>query len=344
VVLAASFHGQGNSVSAVQFDLEYDNATFDIALVVADSVRVSGKDLYVAELSPNRKRILVVGLNQNVIPDGVLFRTFVNVRPEAATGTYSLAIIQPVASDSTGGAVSLSTTPGVITVQAGQGSALSEEGVLNAASLLAGPIAPGELITLIGSSIGPQMPVQLQGGNVETLLGGTRVLFDGVAAPLLYAASDQINVVVPNLVANLDRVLIETDSEGRVLSSIIVPVAAVSPGLFTASGTGIGQGVALHEDATWNGLDNPVPRGSTVTIFATGTGEMDETGPRLPMHVRIGGLDAEVISAGTTSSVIPAVTQIRCRVPAGILPGVSVPVVLEIDARSSQSGVTIAVR
>jgi len=328
----------------VQFDLEYDNAAFVIALVVADSVRVSGKDLYVADLAPNRKRILVAGLNQNLIPDGVLFQAFVNVRPEVPTGTYSLGIVQPIASDPAGRAVTLSATPCVITVQAGQGSALSEEGVLNAASLLAGPIAPGELITLIGSSIGPQMPVQPQGGNVETLLGGTRVLFDGVAAPLLYAASDQINVVVPNLVANLDRVLIETDSEGRVLSSIIVPVAAVSPGLFTASGTGTGQGVALNEDATWNGPDNPVPRGSTVTIFATGTGEMDETGPRLPMQVRIGGLDAEIISAGATSSVIPAVTQIRCRVPAGILPGVSVPVVLEIGARSSQASVTIAVR
>lgn len=343
VVLPVAFRGQGNSVSALQFDLEYDNAAYDIALVVADSARVSGKNLYSADVAPNRKRILVAGLNQNVLPDGVLFRIFVNVRPDASTGAASLTVVQPVASDPAGRAVSLSATLGVITVQAGQGSALSEEGVLNAASLLAGPIAPGELITLIGSSIGPRMPVQPEGGSVETLLGGTRVLFDGVAAALFYVASGQINVVAPGLLSKLDSVRIETELEGQVSSSVIVPVASVSPGLFTAGGTGTGQGVALHEDTTWNGPGNPVSRGSIVTIFATGTGEMDERGSRLPVQVRIGELDAEVISAGAIS-VTPAVTQIICRVPAGTSPGLSVPVKLEIGGRSSQSGVTIAVR
>lgn len=345
VVVPVSFQAQGHSVSALQLDLEYDNTALDIVVAVAEAIRASSKDLYFADLAPNRKRILVIGLNQNIIPDGVLFRIFVNVRQEAPPGSYSLNVQQPVASDPTGRAVPLSAMPGNVSVQAGQGSALTEEGVLNAASLLTGPVAPGELVTLIGSSIGPKVLVQPDDGGVETVLDGTRVLFDGVAAPLLYAASGQINVVTPDSIAGLDHVLIETETEGSVLSSAIMPVAVVNPGLFTAGGTGTGQGVALNEDATRNGPVHPAQRGSIVTLFATGTGERDEMlQPRLPLQVRIGGQDAEIISASSTSSVIPAVIQISCRVPEGIPANLSTPVVLEIGSRSSQPGVTIAIR
>jgi uncharacterized protein (TIGR03437 family) len=38
-------------------------------------------------------------------------------------------------------------------------------------------------------------------GRIWTALGGTRVLFDGVAAPVLYAAEGQINAVVPSAVS-----------------------------------------------------------------------------------------------------------------------------------------------
>jgi uncharacterized protein (TIGR03437 family) len=124
-----------------------------------------------------------------------------------------------------------------------------------------------------------------------------------------------------------------------------MPVAAVSPGLFTEGGTGTGQSVALNEDGTMNGPANPAARGSIVTIFATGTGQIGEMlRPLLPTRMRIGGVEAEVIEAGATSTVVPVVTQIACRVPEGIPSGPSVPVVLEIGPGRSQPGVTIAVQ
>jgi hypothetical protein len=60
--------------------------------------------------------------------------------------------------------------------------------VTNAASFLAGPIAPGELITLFGSNIGPgnlAISEPTAAGFVPDTVAQTRVLFDGVPAPLI---------------------------------------------------------------------------------------------------------------------------------------------------------------
>src|SRR5207237_10750998 len=57
--------------------------------------------------------------------------------------------------------------------------------VVNGASFLSGPLAPGTIISIFGSDIGPVAGVGFQlnsSGQVATLLGGSRVLFDGVPA------------------------------------------------------------------------------------------------------------------------------------------------------------------
>ena len=61
--------------------------------------------------------------------------------------------------------------------------------VLNSASDIAGAISPGEIISIFGTNIGPATPayLTLTAGNVSTTLAGTQVLFDNVAAPLIYA-------------------------------------------------------------------------------------------------------------------------------------------------------------
>src|ERR1035437_3189672 len=84
--------------------------------------------------------------------------------------------------------------------------------VLNAASYLATPqfdftgfaVAPGEIVTIYstnGSSIGPTSLATAQldaNGNIATTLAGTRVLFDGVASPMIYTSANQVSAVVPD--------------------------------------------------------------------------------------------------------------------------------------------------
>jgi uncharacterized protein (TIGR03437 family) len=72
--------------------------------------------------------------------------------------------------------------------------------VANAANYDGQAISPGQITSLFGNRIGPSSPTGAQldsSGNVTTALGGVRVLVNEVAAPLLYAAPDQINFVVP---------------------------------------------------------------------------------------------------------------------------------------------------
>ena len=73
--------------------------------------------------------------------------------------------------------------------------------VLNSATLAGSSgIAPGELTTLTGFGIGPDIGVAYQSdaqGNVPTQLAGVQVLFDGAPAPILYAQSRQINAIAP---------------------------------------------------------------------------------------------------------------------------------------------------
>lgn len=68
---------------------------------------------------------------------------------------------------------------------------IKSDGVTNAASGLPGPPAPGEIVTIAGINIGPNMPALLtldERGLVGAELTGVRVLFDDVPAPLLYVS------------------------------------------------------------------------------------------------------------------------------------------------------------
>ena len=84
VLVPVVFAAQASSVSGVQFDLQYDNSALGLSVTLGDPARTSGKSIYVADLAPSKKRILIVGLNQNPIPDGTLLNLFVNVNGNAS--------------------------------------------------------------------------------------------------------------------------------------------------------------------------------------------------------------------------------------------------------------------
>jgi uncharacterized protein (TIGR03437 family) len=72
--------------------------------------------------------------------------------------------------------------------------------VVGAATHLQGPIAPGELISIFGWAIGPDVPAAARpdpSGTIPSTLSGVSVLLGGIPAPVLYASKGQIDVVVP---------------------------------------------------------------------------------------------------------------------------------------------------
>jgi len=62
-------------------------------------------------------------------------------------------------------------------------------------------------------------------GRVDDNLDQTRVLLDGMSAPLLFAQSRQINAVVPYAVAGKSIVRVEVEFLGVRSEPVTVPVA-----------------------------------------------------------------------------------------------------------------------
>ena len=209
----------------------------------------------------------------------------------------------------------------------------------NAASLLPGPVAPGEIVILSGAGIDSHVSV----------------LFDGVPAPLLNSSLNQVSLVVPYRLYGKTSVVVRVTQGGQPVSEFPLAVAEASPAIFSMDGTATGPGAILNQDSTVNSASNPAGRESIVSVFTTGAGQTDPPGvdgqtaadvlpkPLLPVSVRIGGLDAEVLDAVATPGLVAGVLQVDCRVPANSPSGSQVPIVLTVGKTDSPPGVTLAV-
>ena len=236
---------------------------------------------------------------------------------------------------------------------------LSSNGIVNGASFAGGGIAPGEIVTLFGARMGPATiaPFILDGnGRVPGALAGTRVLFGGQPAPLLYVSAGQIGAIVPYSVAGRTTVDVVVDANGVRSEAVNVALAAAAPGLFTVDSSGKGQAAALNQDGSLNGPLSPVSAGDVVVLFATGEGQTLPGGqdgvlagagtprPVLPVRVTIGGKEGPVLYAGGAPGLVSGVFQVNVRVPADVTAGEAVPVVLRVGEAASVVGVTLAVR
>ena len=234
---------------------------------------------------------------------------------------------------------------------------LSLIGVVNAASMQSGPVAPGEIISLFGTSIGPNDGVEATlgaDGKLETSRGESQVLFDGEPAPLFWVQDKQINAQVPYSVAGKQQTEVEILFKGYSRGKTTLRVAEAAPGIF-AIPNDPARGVIINQDWSVNSPLNPAERYSIVTLYATGEGQTDPGGvtgkpaaapypkPVLDVSLSIGGFPAEILYAGAAPG-FAGLMQINARVPGAFLPSGLQPVVLTVGKASSQSGVTISIQ
>lgn len=83
-------------------------------------------------------------------------------------------------------------------------------------------------------------------------IGNSKVTFNGWLAPILYASSSQINAVVPYEVAGQATVPIVVSHYLVAASAVTVPIKDTSPGIFTLTENGDGQGAVLNQDGSVN--------------------------------------------------------------------------------------------
>ena len=340
VVFTLSFAAQGQSISSLQFDIDADPG-LSFGTLPGMQIGASGKALYTASLSDHSLRILLAGINSQQIGDGELLRPVVVVDPGAFPGTAQIRIQNIVAADQNGSTVAISSTAATVQIQAGSPAQPFAAGtVVNAGSLLAGAVSPGEIVTIFGGA---------------GLAAASDVRFNGASAPILYAGTGQINAIVPfgldpTKAANLE-ILTPTGS----LGALTLSAAAVSPALFTQSSTGLGPAAILNQDYSLNSYSNPAPLGSTVMMYGTGFGSVvppladgqtaTAAAPTaLPVTATIGGVAAKVTYAGAAPFLVAGVVQVNVKIPGDLQPGPAVPISLSIGSVATAPGITIALQ
>lgn len=204
---------------------------------------------------------------------------------------------------------------------------LAPELVANAAANRVGAVAPGEVVSIYGQGIGPDQDspgVITEDGRLAASVSDTRILFDGVPAPLFYASAFQVNAQVPFEVAGRSSTVVQGFYRDVPSNKVTLRVEESAPSLFTTNG--FLDLLAVNQDGFRNSSTNPAAPGSIVTMYASGTGQTSPpsvTGrlavppyalPVGGVSLRIGGVEAEVLYAGDAPGLV-GITQINVRVP-----------------------------
>jgi trimeric autotransporter adhesin len=238
-----------------------------------------------------------------------------------------------------------------------QAGGIAVSAIVNAASNLVGAIAPGEVVVIYGSNLGPGTLTTFQLGSnglVPTNVAGTFVYFNSIAAPVLYTSTNQVGVIVPFGISG-SQVQVTAAYGGQFSAPLTASVATAVPALFTLNNSGTGLAAAVNQDGSINGPSTPVKIGNAISLYLTGAGQTNpagadgqpgsgpSAGPILPVTATIGGKTATVQYAGGALGLVAGVVQVNVIVPAGVTAGSAVPVTLQVGTNNTQPGVTIAV-
>jgi uncharacterized protein (TIGR03437 family) len=251
----------------------------------------------------------------------------------------------------------------VIVTQAADRPELTARDVVRSADRSSGGVAPGEIVVLYPSDAGPEILAGSERNDenkMETRIGDTRVLFDGVAAPMVYAIKGQVSAVVPYEVAGKKTTQVVVEYRGVASTPVTVEVIDVAPALFTLDSSGKGQAAMLNDSGCCNSASNPAARGSVVALYATGEGQTNPRGvtglfsahereadypvPRQKVRVTVGGELAEVVWAAEAPHTVSGLLQVNFRIPVKAPVGDAVPLVLMVGDSRSPEGLTMAVR
>jgi endo-1,4-beta-xylanase len=220
-------------------------------------------------------------------------------------------------------------------------------GLVNAASYSGGGVAPGEIVVLFGPTFGPAALAVGQvndAGALSTNLAESRLLFDGVAAPLLYARAGQVSAVAPFGLSGKSKTQVQYEYQGVLSNAVAVDVKPAAPGLFVA------VDLAGHLITK----DNPTHRGDVLIVYATGGGAMTPAAvdgqialtPPFPqvsakVSVSIGGVDCPVQYAGGAYGLVAGALQLNVQVASTVPAGAQQVVMTVGDAASA--GITLVV-
>jgi len=231
--------------------------------------------------------------------------------------------------------------------------------VNNSANEAPGSVAPGEIVAIYGTNLGPTQPAYgtITGNSLSTSVSGVQVTFSNTPAPLLFVSATQINAVVPFELTGQVQTQMKVSYNGGVSTALELNVAPAAPAVYTQTETGTGPGAILNLAGELISATNPAQQGSIIEIYATGGGETDPlgvTGNITPadgsvlkrvsgVDVTVAGQPCTVIYAGTAPGFVEGALQINAQLPPG-LPSGAQPLLVSVNGITSSGGVTVALQ
>lgn len=237
-------------------------------------------------------------------------------------------------------------------------------------------VALQSVVSIFGEDFVAEGEFKAESIPLPTMLGGVMVTFDGIKAPLFLVSPGVIIAQIPAGVTLPTATMVITNGGAKAASAPMeIQVAEFSPGVFTLTMDGNGQGIVVHAGTMdlaapvgTTGNSRPAGEGDNLTIYANGLGPVatqitdghnscESDGICLPdgsnvvLHrtltmpvIRIGGVEvpAENVLFSGYSPASVAVNEIVFTMPGGAPAGDAVSLTVEIGGVVSKE-TTIAV-
>ncbi len=113
---------QGEEVSAIQFTVVFDSGTLDLPeVVLGPAAQAAGKEIQTNPVSAGKVQVLIAGLNQDAIADGVVASALFDVDAGAAPDSYVVMLESLSLSDPFGAPLDADALGGAIRLPGGEG-------------------------------------------------------------------------------------------------------------------------------------------------------------------------------------------------------------------------------
>jgi uncharacterized protein (TIGR03437 family) len=249
----------------------------------------------------------------------------------------------------------------------GQAPSVNDGGIINAASFVPGqPVAPGSIVAIFGDRLAASLALA-DSVPWSTSRNNVSVTFNGVAAPLQFVSSTQINAQVPweALPTGSGSANVVVTNNGATSAAKTVVVNPIVPGIFQFSGHGLAVNVTDPTSARYGTIAAPSGSIQGLTTFpaqvndflffyATGLGAVDspvQSGHDSSDKIRnvttvpavlVGNAPAKVLFAGLSPGY-PGIYQVNISVPQ-VSSGSAVALQLQAGGFTSPDTTTIAIQ
>jgi uncharacterized protein (TIGR03437 family) len=244
---------------------------------------------------------------------------------------------------------------------------VNASGVVNAASFQAQtPVAAGSLVAIFGSQLAPGLALA-DTVPLSTSLSNVTVTFNGVAAPLDFVSTGQINAQIPYEVLPAGAggtVNVQVNNNGALSPLQPVVINPVAPGVFAVNGHAIAIIATNPSDPRYGQLaapagsipgltTSPAHTNDILIVYATGLGAVTppvQSGHDSLDQLRntvltptplIGNVPAQLFFSGLTPQ-FPGVYQLNIGVPQ-VTPADAVPLQLQVNGIISPATANIAI-